>query len=211
MKTNDDITTGNEPKLKKTTARRKLIKSLAAGSIVGVSLPEKWSQPIINSVLLPAHAQTTTGGPQFAGIILNGIVSTEPPTRTNTGDLIDFFVSPAYALDDLDGSCVQLSSPSGTLFSNDTLKYEIIMGGTLYSGSTTVSGNFYSGTLGDGSISFKHVRNKDNSSVVDAIFCVITDGSKIYSAYCPGGSGKVFRCTTVLKETISTSGATVVT
>lgn len=43
-------------------SRRKLLKSLAAGSgavVAGKSLPESWSKPVINSVMLPAHAETT--------------------------------------------------------------------------------------------------------------------------------------------------------
>ncbi|HKI74283.1 MAG TPA: hypothetical protein VJ998_06560 [Pseudomonadales bacterium] len=42
--------------------RRKLLKSLAAGSgavIAGKTLPEHWNRPVIESVVLPAHAQTS--------------------------------------------------------------------------------------------------------------------------------------------------------
>ena len=44
-------------------SRRKLLKSIAAGSgavIAGKSLPEKWSRPIVDSVVVPAHAQTSS-------------------------------------------------------------------------------------------------------------------------------------------------------
>ena len=53
-------------------SRRKLLKSIAAGSgaiVAGKSLPESWSRPVVDSVMLPAHAQTSTApssGP-FAG------------------------------------------------------------------------------------------------------------------------------------------------
>lgn len=43
-------------------SRRKLLKSIAAGSgafVAGKNLPETWSRPIVDSVLLPAHAQTS--------------------------------------------------------------------------------------------------------------------------------------------------------
>ncbi|MDB4522266.1 hypothetical protein N9100_02525 [Gammaproteobacteria bacterium] len=53
--------------------RRKLLKSIAAGSgaiVAGKSLPESWSRPVVDSVMLPAHAQTSqpelSTGP-FAG------------------------------------------------------------------------------------------------------------------------------------------------
>lgn len=42
--------------------RRKLLRTLAAGSgvvLTGTSLPDKWSRPVVDSVVLPAHAQTT--------------------------------------------------------------------------------------------------------------------------------------------------------
>ncbi|MFW2438968.1 MAG: hypothetical protein ACN4GR_06310 [Arenicellales bacterium] len=43
-------------------SRRKLLKSIAAGSgaiVAGKSLPESWSKPVVDSVILPAHAQTS--------------------------------------------------------------------------------------------------------------------------------------------------------
>jgi len=42
--------------------RRKLLKSLAAGSgaiIAGKSLPDNWIKPVVDSVMLPAHGQTS--------------------------------------------------------------------------------------------------------------------------------------------------------
>ena len=42
--------------------RRKLLKSIAAGSgvvVAGKSLPDNWSRPVVDSVMLPAHAQTS--------------------------------------------------------------------------------------------------------------------------------------------------------
>ncbi len=47
-------------------SRRKLLKSIAAGSgaiIAGKSLPESWSKPVVDSVMLPAHAQTSVVPP----------------------------------------------------------------------------------------------------------------------------------------------------
>ena len=43
-------------------SRRKLLKSIAAGSgaiVAGKSLPESWSKPVVDSVMLPAHAETS--------------------------------------------------------------------------------------------------------------------------------------------------------
>ena len=50
---------------KSNESRRKLLKTIAAGSgavIAGKSLPENWSRPVVDSVMLPAHAQTSPGG-----------------------------------------------------------------------------------------------------------------------------------------------------
>lgn len=43
-------------------SRRKLLKSLAAGSgaiLAGKSLPDTWVSPVVDTVILPAHAQTS--------------------------------------------------------------------------------------------------------------------------------------------------------
>jgi len=44
-------------------SRRKLLKSIAAGTtgalIAGKTLPESWMKPVVDSVMLPAHAQTS--------------------------------------------------------------------------------------------------------------------------------------------------------
>lgn len=44
---------------KSNEARRKVIKSIAAGGaiVAGKRLPEEWSKPVVDSVFLPAHAQ----------------------------------------------------------------------------------------------------------------------------------------------------------
>ncbi len=52
------------------TSRRKLLTVIGVGSVASIAVPSKWSKPIVDSVLLPAHAQTsmcvtdsTVGGP----------------------------------------------------------------------------------------------------------------------------------------------------
>ncbi len=66
---------------KSTDSRRKLLKSIAAGSgavVAGKSLPESWAKPVINSVVLPAHAATTDDGSGSEG----GDQTTAAPTTT---------------------------------------------------------------------------------------------------------------------------------
>ncbi len=62
---------------KSNDSRRKLLKSIAAGSgavVAGKSMPESWSKPVIDSVMLPAHAETTSG-------VVNYFSAAAPRTR----------------------------------------------------------------------------------------------------------------------------------
>ena len=55
---------------KSSESRRKLLKTIAAGSgaiVAGKSLPESWSRPVVDSVMLPAHAQTSPATPVIPG------------------------------------------------------------------------------------------------------------------------------------------------
>ncbi len=80
-------------------SRRKVLKSIAAGSgvvLAAKSLPEKWTKPVVNSVMLPAHAQTSqltyscaiTGqGSLFINVIPIPGPVTYTITNTGTGPL----------------------------------------------------------------------------------------------------------------------------
>jgi hypothetical protein len=66
--------------------RRRLLKQAMAGGIVGAALlPERWLRPVVDSVIVPAHAQTspgrtstTTAGPGTS------TTTTPPPPLTTT-------------------------------------------------------------------------------------------------------------------------------
>ena len=65
-----------------TVRRRKLLKTLAAGSgavIAGRSLPESWTKPVIDTVMLPAHAATTD---DTGSITTQSLTSEVTPTTT---------------------------------------------------------------------------------------------------------------------------------
>lgn len=55
----------------KHTSRRKLLAAFGVGTVATLTLPSKWKKPLVNAVVLPAHAQTsnmcmtdaTIGGP----------------------------------------------------------------------------------------------------------------------------------------------------
>ncbi len=51
---------------KASDSRRKILKSIAAGTgavVAGKSLPENWAKPVVDSVMLPAHAETSPNTP----------------------------------------------------------------------------------------------------------------------------------------------------
>ena len=84
------------PDNKSNESRRKLLKSIAAGSgavIAGKSLPESWSRPVVDSVILPVHAQTSPSTPPNPGT---------PPITPTT-------LTPLTFLLDTDGSDTGLS------------------------------------------------------------------------------------------------------
>ena len=84
----------------KESGRRKLLK---AGGVVASSalVPEKWSKPVIDTVLLPAHAQTSA--PLIGALLIvteDGSSPTSPAVammaQPHSG-LLDTFISPVYA------------------------------------------------------------------------------------------------------------------
>jgi len=79
--------------------RRKLLSSIAAGGAAVSLLPQKWSKPVVDSVLLPAHAQMSPGALvacTVTGYLVSGtlslsqsstsfnVPSTSPSTFTDT-------------------------------------------------------------------------------------------------------------------------------
>ena len=66
---------------KSSESRRNLLKSIAAGSgviVAGKSLPESWSRPVVDSVMLPAHAQTSPPGSTIYASAFSGGPTTPP-------------------------------------------------------------------------------------------------------------------------------------
>jgi hypothetical protein len=85
---------------KSNESRRKLLKSIAAGSgvvIAGKSLPESWSKPIVDSVMLPAHAETSPSAN------LTGSYTATLYVENNSGgvdgNLLDTLIPTAHAVD----------------------------------------------------------------------------------------------------------------
>ncbi len=59
-----DSVKGSDTPQEEVSGRRKLVKSLLAGSAVvagSTALPQTWTRPVTEIVMLPAHAQATCG------------------------------------------------------------------------------------------------------------------------------------------------------
>jgi len=79
---------------KSNNSKRKLLKSIAAGSgavVAGKSLPESWARPIVNSIVLPAHAATTATDARSTSLVLDaGGTSGDLEYIPNFGATTDF-------------------------------------------------------------------------------------------------------------------------
>lgn len=106
-------------------------KILAAGSVtVGAGASLKWKTPVIETVVLPVHAQTT--GPPISGQI----------GASETGGLLDLFLSPAYAetdASDLVGGCIDI-----TIFGTVVMATVTLNTGVSDSDSGTLAGTSFS-------------------------------------------------------------------
>lgn len=102
-KKNKDTTPLDKPVEKRRSAVRKI---LAAGSVTAGAVASAWKTPLIKSVVLPAHAQTSGSESGGRNSVLVGQIGNPP-----IGGLLDLFLSPAYAQDgsDLVGGCIEIA------------------------------------------------------------------------------------------------------
>ena len=88
---------------KKTAGRRKLLKSVVAGSgaaTVAKMMPDEWARPVVDSVMLPSHARTSMRG---IGPFVNsgpiGLIGREVMMAEQgfSEELLEFFTPAAHA------------------------------------------------------------------------------------------------------------------
>ena len=98
-------------------SRRKLLKSIAAGSgaiVAGKSLPDSWSRPMVDSVVLPAHAMTSlteSSGP--AGDIQNAKLETDSLFAKAVDSLVPEAQANGTTIDDSQVCVTQTSATRG--------------------------------------------------------------------------------------------------
>jgi len=121
---------------KRNAGRRKALKALAAGG--GVAVLSKWSKPVIESVVLPAHAQAT--GPftgNFAGTLVARVLS-----RSWLDTLVPQAVAgnPTCGADGGAPICIQVV--------NDAVSVQVSTSGGLRSGVGTLIGDTFNVSMG---------------------------------------------------------------
>lgn len=88
----------------KQSGRRKLLKSVVAGGgavTAAKMLPEQWARPVVDSVLLPSHAQTSVAA--LGAFVSSGpiaMLSTQTQQLADQGfseELLEFFTPAAHA------------------------------------------------------------------------------------------------------------------
>lgn len=102
------------------TPRRRLLKTVAAsGTVFGLTaLPGKWAKPVVASVMLPAHAQTSSCVGTLAncpsGFSYSSITSTPTTLAFNTTSITSEFSSISVTNGTLQGvASISLSSVRG--------------------------------------------------------------------------------------------------
>jgi len=113
------------------SSRRKLLKSIAAGSgaiVAGKSLPESWSRPVVDSVILPAHAQTSGLRSFFGGAAQVGSIShNDTMLATVAGGLIN----EAHAADKFNGTLCAKEMSDGIEVQYQNRKNTVLRKGVL--------------------------------------------------------------------------------
>lgn len=186
-----------------TDGRRRLLKTLAAGGVAGATLPAQWTKPVIEAVMLPAHAQATTGVVVGGGG--GGGASGGPAPAGSVGEsILNFFVSPAEA--SVSGFCefcaeitVNVAGGAATavtvtrILTNSGCKSGLTQH-TLFGGTLTGSGPFWSGTVNGNLFSIANLNPlaAPGQFLCNANFGPVSGGTLIAgntcSANCVGGS-----------------------
>lgn len=115
----DSHQAGAETPRKRARARRLVLKSIVAGGSVTTaarSLPEQWTRPVTDSVVMPAHAQTSPGLADLTCRVES--YASDPPPEAD----IDFDPS---GLPVTGGSVTTVSELVGVTFDSDAINIDL--------------------------------------------------------------------------------------
>ena len=150
---NSNVSKSNKPK--SAAARRRILKTLLAGGgvIAGAkALPEKWAKPVVESVVLPAHAQ---GSPVTAPQVFTtgAMPPTGPgPAKSVASDLLDMIIPPAEAevvckpIPTFELTLEVVGSNVNTCFSYPNASLVASIPGVMVDGANNISDFGYTGT-----------------------------------------------------------------
>lgn len=109
-------------------SRRKIIKTALTGTAAAaVVLPTKWSTPVLNTVLTPAHAQTSN-----PPSIVTGVYASIAPIALNLRDtseqgsqyaLLDMLIAPAQAQSYIPEICENFDGPTDSMDTGNSTLY----------------------------------------------------------------------------------------
>ncbi len=146
-------------------ARRKVLAGLGGGLFGATQMPKSWTKPVVDSVLLPVHAATTTTdseaqqtGPNFSGSF-NLVQTTKNDSNSFMQDVLSVVVEDAHAgLILTEGKMCILVTPPAEAGQSYTVK--ALLGNGIHGGVYTGTG-----TIGGGSITLTFANGCDNSFV----------------------------------------------
>ncbi len=114
-------------------ARRKLLKGVAAGGgaiVAGKTLPDNWSRPMVDSVLLPAHAQMSLNS--FTGNSNQAAVDTGSRVAQIMNNMVNEAQAKGHPLYDATEICIRSDGPG-------TVRVDAIINDYNYFGSMNAS------------------------------------------------------------------------
>ena len=132
--------------------RRKLLKSVAAGggTFSLKSLPAKWATPVVASVVLPAHAGGSPGGPGGGCV---GTIGNCPPGYSDSTNFSNFR-SPTFNIASMTSNYPGISYTNGSLDGQGAINSVLTQGpcpGNCGNGSKYLNGSI---SFGNGGVNY---------------------------------------------------------
>lgn len=136
-------------------SRRRLIKALASGGaiVAAGNLPSHWSKPVVDAVMLPAHAQTSPGSTFYGSQSLVDVASAPAGGGEILAGVLDALVPRAQAGSESDGDFEIVVEVAVTIVGDGKYEFVIKWTETYPCKESALNGEFswfHSGTGTDG-------------------------------------------------------------